>query len=117
MSRHAEVGFISSVPFNANWTPSAVIDQRTGNAVAEMNVTTNGAITVKPPVGLGPGQRLTLRFINTSGGAMGTITWDPVYHLAGAFVAPANNNRRSIDFIYDGTTLHESGRNTADVAN
>jgi len=63
------------------------------------------------------GQIITVMIRNTSGGAMGAITFNPSYKTAGAFTVPANGNSRSLTCVYDGTHCVEVYRTTADVAN
>lgn len=81
---------------------------------------TNGvAFAIGAPSSALPGRRLTITIKNTSGGALGAITWNAAFHLAGAFTAPATGNNRSVTFEYDGTSgaWLEVGRTAADVAN
>jgi hypothetical protein len=52
------------------------------------------------------GQRITYTIRNTSGGALGTVTWNSVFKM-GAWVSPANGFSRSIEFRYNGTNWVE----------
>jgi hypothetical protein len=61
------------------------------------------------------GQRITVRIVNTSGGALGTITWTG-YKMA-AWTSPATGYSRAIDFDFDGTNWTEASRTPADVPN
>jgi len=79
-------------------------------------VTGGAALAMNAPTNPRTGQRITIRFRNTSGGAMGTITWNAVFKLA-AWTNPANGFSRAIDFDYDGTDWIEVGRTPADVPN
>jgi hypothetical protein len=90
-------------------------DASTGN---EFSVTaTNGtAFTMANPTNLTTGQVLSYTIRNTSGGALGTVTWGTTFKLA-AWTSPATANSRSIEFVYDGTNLVERSRTTADVPN
>lgn len=81
------------------------------------NVQAGGALTYNAPTGMAQGQLLTIRVRNGSGGAMGAITWNAVFKLAGAFVNPANGHSRSIQFIYDGASWIERWRSAADTPN
>lgn len=53
-----------------------------------------------------------------SGGAMGAITWDTSYKLAGAFTNPATGQVREITFRRDaaGSVWREVSRTAADQA-
>lgn len=81
---------------------------------------TNGVgFTVSNPInapGSGNGQRIQIRVKNTSGGALGALTWDTLYKLS-AWAQPANGQSRSIDFVWDGTNWVEAARTPADVPN
>lgn len=82
-----------------------------------LNVQAGTALTYNAPTGMAQGQLLTIRVRNGSGGAMGAITWNAVFKLAGAFVNPANGHSRSIQFIYDGAVWIERWRSAADTPN
>jgi hypothetical protein len=97
------------------------VDAAQGN-VFNLSVTDASNFTINAPIGTGvlPGQEISFRIFNSSGGAMGTITWQPTYHLAGAFVNPANGYNRTITFLAQdaqGGLLFESSRTAADVSN
>ena len=91
------------------------IDASLGN---EFDVTaTNGtAFTVANPTNATDGQRITITIRNTSGGALGVVTWDTLYKLA-AWTSPATAFSRSIDFKYNGVNWVEVSRATVDVPN
>jgi hypothetical protein len=78
---------------------------------------TNGvAFTILNPISPRTGQRITIRIINTSGGAMGVITWDTAFKLS-AWTNPANGFSRSISFSYNGSNWIEESRTPADIPN
>ncbi len=81
-----------------------------------LTVTDGVAFAVSAPTNPTTGQILTYTIKNTSGGAVGTITWDAVFKKA-AFTTPATANQRSITFIYDGTNWIELYKTAADVSN
>lgn len=59
---------------------------------------------------------LTFEILNSSGGAMGTITWGTLYLLAGgAFTNPGTGKRRVITFAWNGTNYVEQTRSSADT--
>jgi hypothetical protein len=81
-----------------------------------LTVTDGVAFTISPPTNATAGQILTYTIKNTSGGAVGTITWDTIFKKA-AFTTPATANQRSITFVYDGTNWIELYKTAADVGN
>lgn len=79
-------------------------------------VATNGtAFTISNPTNALTGVRITYDIKNSSGGALGVITWGAAFLLAGAFTNPANGKRRTITFCYDGTNWVEESRAAADI--
>lgn len=63
-------------------------------------------------------KRITIRLKNTSGGAMGAVTWNAIYKMS-AWTNPATGFNRSIDFIYDEVNAlwHQVGGASIDVPN
>jgi len=117
----------ASFPTNAAFgavdlTYSTSIDT---NAMAakyhRIQVTDGVAFTIKnptfgnaaPEIDIRP--EITYLIRNNSGGAMGVITWDTDFHLAGAFVNPANGYYRTITFTNFGSKWFEVSRSTADI--
>jgi hypothetical protein len=62
------------------------------------------------------GQRITIRIRNTSGGALGTATFNAIFKMA-TWTQPADTKNRSIEFEYDGVNWVEVSRTAADVPN
>lgn len=80
-------------------------------------VPTNGtAFTIQNPTNLTEGRIVEYYIANSSGGAMGAVTFGSKFRLAGAFTNPANGQGRKIAFRYDVglDTLQELYRTTAD---
>lgn len=103
--------------FLDTYSPSMTFDA-TRSYYHKIIVTDAVAMTINAPTGLVPGQGFTVDVRNTSGGAMGAITWDPIFHMAGAFTNPADTQRRTINFYADGspvTKLIEMSRAAADI--
>lgn len=74
------------------------------------------AFTISNPAAALAGRRLTFDILNSSGGAMGAITWSANFKLAGAFTNPASTKRRTITFYTpDGTNWIEVNRAAADI--
>jgi hypothetical protein len=86
------------------------------STVQELGVSTSGAFTIDNPTSAISGHRLTLRIKNTSGGALGTITWDTAYKLS-TWTSPATGYSRSITLVFNGTNWVEESRTPADVPN
>jgi hypothetical protein len=97
------------------YSASITIDASTGN---EFTITANNgtAFTINAPTNPTTGQRMVVTIRNTSGGALGAITWNAVFKMA-TFTAPANANSRSIEFRYDGTNWVQLYQSAADVPN
>ena len=77
---------------------------------------TNGtAFTISNPTEPVMSRIITYDILNSSGGALGAITWGAAFKLAGAFTNPANTMRRTITFRFDGTNWIEQSRAAADI--
>jgi hypothetical protein len=63
-----------------------------------VRVTNTSGFTIAAPELPREGVIITLDIHNGSGGAMGVITWDPVYELTVPFVNPADGKHRLIEF-------------------
>lgn len=85
-------------------------------SIFSITVTDGVAFTISAPLKPTTGQEITYTIRNTSGGAMGAITWNAVFKLA-AFTNPATATNRSITYVYDGTNWVELNRAGADVPN
>jgi hypothetical protein len=96
---------------------SSILTGNTEGNVFTVNVTTSTAYTVDPPSSPVDGQFLTYIFKNTSGGAMGTLSWNAIFKLCGSLTNPATGNQRMIQFYYDGTNWRETWRSVADQPN
>lgn len=93
------------------------IDSELGS-IFNITATNGTAFTISNPTNLESGVRFVLRIINTSGGALGAITWGSAYKLAGgAWTSPATGNSRLVEFVSDGTSCFELCRSSGDVAN
>lgn len=80
-----------------------------------VNATTGAAFAIAVPLNPAAGMRITIEIINTSGGALGALTWNGVFKM-NAFPATANGNSTAIDFRYNGTNWRQVGTPVA-VAN
>lgn len=106
---------METVTYSASMTP----DLRAGR-VHRITVTDAVAFTINTPTNRSAdakGSSVIYVIRNTSGGALGVVTFGGIHKIAGAFTQPANGFSRSIEFFDDGTNLVELWRGAADVAN
>lgn len=101
--------------FTVAYGGSTVVPDASSGEIQELEVTDTDAITMAAPIYPATGETITLAIKNSSGGSMGTISWNSVYKLAGAFTNPANGYIRTITFYYDGTNWVEVSRAAADI--
>lgn len=92
---------------------TVVFDARRGNSFV-VAANTGDAFTIAAPTDPSAGQRIAVLIRNASGGALGAVTWDPVFKMA-AWTQPADGQSRTIDFLYDGANWVEVGRTPSDV--
>jgi hypothetical protein len=97
------------------YSASISTDASLGNTFV-ITVTNGTAFTINAPTNPATGQRVTYTIRNTSGGAVGVITWNAVFKMA-TWTSPATANSRSIEFTYDGTNWVERVRGAADIPN
>jgi hypothetical protein len=107
------VGAFTSGRVSPTFGATVSFDAIRGNAFY-VNATTGDAFTIAAPANPTAGQRIAVQIRNTSGGALGAVTWDPVFKMA-AWTSPATGYARSVDFLYDGANWIEVGRTPADV--
>ena len=100
---------------NPTYGTSVAIDRSLGSTF-RITATNNTAFTVANPTNAITGLPLMVVIRNTSGGALGTVTWDTLYKLS-TWTSPATANSRSITFVYDGTNWVEVNRAASDVPN
>lgn len=105
----------SVITYSASMTPLC-----NGSKGAFRIVATNStAFTINAPTNPADGYVMTLTIANTSGGALGAITWNAIFHFAGAAqpAAPANTKNNAVTFIYNSSVWAEVSRTSADVPN
>lgn len=90
-------GSISALAYSASITPNGDFA-----SVFTIVVTNGSAFTINAPSNARVGRVITFDILNSSGGAMGAVTWDAVYKK-GAFTTPGNGLRTTWSFYYDGT--------------
>lgn len=108
--------------YSASMTP----DVSTGINHFIITATNNTAFTINTPVNnalvmagsqtnFPVGRKLKFTIRNTSGGALGAITWNAFYKVA--FTSPATANSRTVEFYFDGTNLVQDYVGSVDVPN
>lgn len=98
-------------------TYSASMTIDTSAAWRQIITANNGtAFTINAPTNATLDRVQVITIKNTSGGALGAVTFDPVFKLA-AWTQPANGFSRSITFQFNGTNWIEISRTPADVPN
>jgi hypothetical protein len=101
----------ASIAYSASMTPDA------SDATRFVITPSNGvAFTINAPTNLSAEQEIEIVLTNSTGGALGAVTWNAIYKMA-AWTNPATGFHRGIRFWYDGTFLYEICRNTADIPN
>jgi len=99
------------ITYSASMTPDALT-----STIVEITATNNSAFTINAPLHPWQSGQITFVIRNTSGGALGTATWDVKYKLA-TWTQPATGFSRSITFFYDSGNWIEQSRTPADVPN
>jgi hypothetical protein len=99
------------------YSSSVTFDAGAAN-IFDITATNGTAFTINSPSNVTGGNEFAVTIRNTSGVALGAITWGTSFKLAGAWISPATGNNRSIKFITDASGVcHELCRSAADVAN
>lgn len=104
-----------TIPFATTMYPNPTLGDR-----QITYVTSNSNITFGAPLAanaFGGEQQFTLTISNTSGGAMGTVTFDGYFYRAASFTPPAHGFSKSITFRWTGSHWVEVGRTPSDVPN
>ena len=84
-----------------------------------LTITDGVNFTIAAPTNPAAGREINYTFRNTSGGGVGTVTWDSVFKLPSvpANWSPPTGFSRSINFIYDGTNWVQRYSSEFDVPN
>ena len=100
-----------NINYSASMTPNAAL----GN---QFIITANNSsnFTINAPSNPATGQRINVRIRNTSGGSLGTISWNAIFKMA-RFTAPSNGYGADTDFIYNGTNWVQAGVQSTAVPN
>lgn len=107
--------YSASMTIPADYANDFVITATNGTAFA-INAPVYTAPSITGISGVVSNQKITVTIKNSSGGALGTATWNAVFKMA-SWTQPADGYSRSITFRWNGTNWVEIGRTTADVPN
>ena len=122
---YSQSPLLTGLKFGTQWAQTQVaptygttvnIDASLGSffTVTATNAT---AFLIAAPTNGQEGQTITIRVRNTSGGALGTVSWASAYKKA-AFTEPANGFSRAITFEYIGAfTWVEISQTSANIPN
>lgn len=83
--------------------------------IGKVTVTDGNAFNITLPTNPVTGQTITYDILNSSGGAMGVITWNAAFKRDSSYANPANGKRRTIRFYYDGTNWVQQGAASGDM--
>lgn len=97
------------------YSAAMTIDASKGS-VFSVSATNATAFTFNAPTNGYASQQITVVVRNTSGAALGAVTWNAAFKLA-AWTQPASGFSRSITFEYNGTNWVEVSRTPVDVPN
>ena len=116
----ADVGTVPDVVFEDSLTALTYTASMTPNmlsAECQVIAATNGtAFTINAPVNAVSGHKLEIKIVNTSGGALGSATWNSVFKMS-SWTNPANGYSRSITFRYNGTNWVQLSQTGVDIPN
>ena len=115
MGRHSFGAAVNLKSQTVTYSASMTIDASTG-CVFVITATNATAFTINAPTN--PTTDATMKIIirNTSGGALGAVTWNAVFKMS-AWTSPATGNSRTIEFYYNGTNWIQLVQSTVDVPN
>lgn len=91
---------VGNCTFPVTYSASMTIDATTGDTF-EITATNGVAFTINAPTNPTDQQRISIVIRNTSGGALGAVTWNAVFKMS-AWTQPATGFSRSIEFEYRG---------------
>lgn len=87
----------NAVTYSASMTPNLAL-----GLTQQITATNTTAFTINAPINPIVNQDWSLQLVNSSGGSLGTITFNAAFKATG-FTAPANGKMRWYGFRYDGT--------------
>jgi hypothetical protein len=113
-------GVLSAAVFVSNvGTPTygvAVAINAAAGCVHNITATDGVAFTISNPTNALTGQVIFIKVKNSSGGALGTVTWDTLYKMS-AWTSPADGFSRAVEFYFDGTNWVQLTASGVDIPN
>jgi hypothetical protein len=100
-----------ALTYSASITPDVGVSD-----TFEITATNSTAFTINAPLKPMDGKKISITIRNTSGGALGAITWNAVFKMS-AFTSPATANSRAVGFFFDGTNWVQTFLQSVDVPN
>ena len=97
------------------FAPSITINA-TGSEQYEIEANRGDDFTVKAPSNPVSGKVLCITVRNSSNGALGHISWDPVFKMS-PWTSPASGHNRSITLYYDGSHWLQISQTGVDIPN
>jgi hypothetical protein len=94
---------------------TVAIDAAAG-CVHNITATDGVAFTISNPTNALTGQVIFIKVKNSSGGALGTVTWDTLYKMS-AWTSPADGFSRAVEFYFDGTNWVQLTASGVDIPN
>lgn len=103
---------VSTLTYSTSITPNGALG---GTQI--INVTNNTNFTINAPSGSPPnGQELTITIVNTTGSAMGTVTWNAVYKKQST-TSPSSANSRVQVFVLEASSTWRQRVVSGDIPN
>jgi hypothetical protein len=112
-TRYMDVGGRSRVRVTQTGGGTKTIDAAI-TSIYEINVTDTTAFTIAAPTHPYDGMLLDIVVFNNSGGAMGAITFNGVFHKS-TFTNPANGFNRTMQYYFENTSNVWRQRNASTV--
>lgn len=113
----AKQGPVATTRVVVTYSASMTLDASTGNEF-DITISNTTAYAVNAPTNPSEGQIIVIMLRNTSGGVVGTGTWNSVFKLYnGGGFAPQNGGSLSFALRYDGTNWVELWRSANSVPN
>ena len=106
---------IAQTRYTLPYSASVTIPASSGDDFV-LSPTDANAFTMNAPTNPSEGQRITVKIRNTSGGNLGTVTWNSVFKMY-TWSSPVNGGSFTIGFEFDGTNWVEDFRTANAVSN
>jgi hypothetical protein len=109
------VNYTNSNEVTLPYSSTIAVDASTGG-LFDITATNNTGFTISNPTNGFKGKTITFKIRNTSGGALGAVTWMSSFKMS-TWTSPANAYSRSVTFCFDGTYWIQISQTGVDVPN